>query len=85
MNSTQLELDLFPGEPWNGRNPRELTRAHLGVIFKPRGAEDDRHFCDPLQRDLFHELVENVPPHVWGGTPSLLPLLERAISPRRVL
>ena len=32
----QLELDLFPGEPWDGRSPRVLTRGHMGFIFNAR-------------------------------------------------
>ena len=48
----QLELGLFRGEPWGGRSPRGLTRAHLGVILKPRGKKSMSAIPDPMQLEL---------------------------------
>ncbi len=36
----QLELDLFHGIPWDGRQPRALTRGHNLVFLRP---EPHRH------------------------------------------
>ena len=78
-DSEQLELALFPGVPWNGRSPRVLTRAQLGVIFTAR-AESHAVEMHPEQLMLFpvggtgkREKV----PWVYQGAPSLLPLLNR--------
>ncbi len=51
--TVQLELDLFPDEPWGGHSPRALTRARLGLIFKPQGVETRVTFLDPLQVLMF--------------------------------
>ncbi len=73
--SDQLELDLFPGEPWNGRSPRGLTRAGEVVYFKrERGATRS---MDPLQLEIWP-----VPPRATrkrrsrpaAGASTLLPL-----------
>ncbi len=50
--SEQLDLGLFHNEPWEGRSPRGLTRGHMGLIFKPQGAEHERFF-DPEQLELW--------------------------------
>ena len=51
-DSVQLELDLFPGVPWNGRCPRVLTRGVLGLFLRP---EPPRHevFFDPEQLEFW--------------------------------
>ncbi len=36
----QLRLDLFPGEPWDGRSPRALTKSAQGLYLRP---EPPRH------------------------------------------
>ena len=48
----QLELDLFPGVPWNGRSPRALTRCRNGLYLRP---EPPGHevFFDPEQLELW--------------------------------
>ena len=51
--SQQLELALFPGEPWEGHSSRALTRAHLGFILNPRGGKSVSAIFDHLQFDLF--------------------------------
>ncbi len=74
----QLELELRDGRiriPWNGTSPRALTRVHLGLIFQARAAKSVSDFVNPDQLDLF-ENSNGEPPHLWGGSPSLLPLLE---------
>ncbi len=71
----RLELGLYPGVPWDGRSPRVLTRARLGVILNPRGGEKhERFFVDPCQLEMFREAI-TPPTPIWGGSPSLLPLL----------
>ena len=70
----QLQLGLFRNEPWEGRSPRGLTRARLGVIFKPRGVKDDCFFVDSLQFEMFPEAIKTSHPVIWGGSPSLIPL-----------
>jgi len=40
----QLTLDLFKGEPWDGRSPRSLTRAGLAFIFKPKAPSHEVFF-----------------------------------------
>ena len=52
-DSYQLEFDLFPGVPWQGRSPRVLTRGYLGVIFNQRGEKHERLFRDPNQLELW--------------------------------
>ena len=71
----QLLLDLFPGAPWAGRCPRVLTRARLGLIFKPRGQEA-RAGSDPTQL-LFWPVASKAHEKrgpAKGGAPLLLPL-----------
>ena len=75
----QLELGLYPGEPWQGRSPRGLTRVHLGVILKPEAEKSVSDLVlDPCQYDLFPAAIKDLPPHIWGGSPSLLPLKGRS-------
>jgi len=68
----QLELELFPGEPWSGRSPRVLTRGHLGFIFTAR-AEGARVILDPLQLDLFPRRRQRLKFRARSA-PTLLPL-----------
>ncbi len=53
LDSAQLSLRLFPGEPWEGRSPRGLTRVGLGLILKAQAVKSASDFRDPLQLDLF--------------------------------
>ncbi len=48
----QLELDLFPGEPWSGLSPRVLTRGNKLLYLRP---EPPGHevACDPAQLELW--------------------------------
>jgi len=72
MNSAQL--DLWQAEldalPWQGRSPRVLTRAHLGLILQPEAQKDDRFFVDPNQCDLFPVGMTNAP-WIYQGAPLL--------------
>ncbi len=78
-DSDQLELDLFPGVPWHGHAPRDLTRSGSGFIFKPQGVVGDV-FADAMQLEIWPVTTtgteRNRVAPVWGGSPSLLPLLE---------
>ncbi len=76
------QFELFPRSvmrslevPWGGRSPRGLTRGALGVILKTQGEKSVIDFVNPEQGDLWVP-KKTVLPHLWGGTPSLLPLLE---------
>ncbi len=71
--SDQLELDLFPGEPWGGRAPRGLTRVRLGLIFKaeaapPRGAFKHVDQLELFERDRPHREKS---PFIYEGAPLL--------------
>jgi len=69
----QLRLDLFAGEPWDGRSPRVLTRGHLGIIFKARAAKSTgaTDFCEQLE--LWPKPAEERP-FIYEGAPLLQPL-----------
>ncbi len=76
----QLELDLFPGEPWGGHSPRGLTRARSPLFLRPEPPGHEVE-VDPLQLVLWSgpvrphrdkKLLERSP-----GAPSLLPLRAR--------
>ncbi len=78
-DSEQLALGLFPGVPWDGRSPRVLTRAHKGLIFKPRGASREVGL-DPQQ--VLFGFASGVgksekAPWIYQGAPSLLPFLNQ--------
>ncbi len=72
----QLELQLYPDEPWGGRSPRVLTRGWIG-LFSKRERGGTSAFLDPEQLVLW-------PPNpgtrdkkrrrISAGAPSLLPL-----------
>ena len=69
--TVQLELDLFPGEPWSGHSPRALTRGHLGVIFKPQGVGARVMTPDGCQLDFFPRWRQRL---TSRAAPTLLPL-----------
>ena len=72
----QLELELFPGEPWGGRSPRALTSARLRFIFKPEAQEHERFFVDPRQVEIWpagERLVRRTSP----SASTLIPLPRR--------
>jgi len=69
----QLELDLFPSEPWSGKNPRALTRVGLGLIFKPQGVRARVIFFDSDQLELFPRRRERLK-QKSRMAPTLLPL-----------
>jgi len=70
----QLEMTLFPGEPWEGRSPRGLTRVGLGLIFKALAVESASDYVDPLQLDLFPRRRQRTIYSGSAGAPTLLPL-----------
>ncbi len=70
----QLRLALFLDEPWDGRSPRALTRGYVGLIFKAQADKSVSGLVDPRQIEIW-PTKKNGPPHVWGGSPSLLPLV----------
>ncbi len=75
-NSGQLELDLFPGVPWNGRSPRGLTKVKIGLYLRrePGGHEV---YLDPAQLDFFRgrsKATMNKRPRQTAGASLLLPL-----------
>ena len=67
----QLRLALHPGEPWNGRSPRALTRVGLGLIFTAL-ADGARVISDPTQLELFPRWRQRLKRK--SGAPTLLPL-----------
>ena len=73
----QFVLDLFPGEPWDGRSPRSLTRVLTGGLFfrpEPPGHEVE---LDAMQLDFFRgrskAAKKKRPPQAEGAS-LLLPL-----------
>ena len=48
----QLRLELFPGIPWDGRDPRTLTRGRE-VLYSKREQGRECVCVDPRQYDLF--------------------------------
>ncbi len=70
----QLSLALFPGEPWEGRSPRGLTRVGMGVILKPQGVRARVPFLDPLQVDVFPRRSRERLKPKSRTAPTLLPL-----------
>jgi len=66
----QLELDLFPGEPWNGRSPRGLTRVGLGLFLR---REPQKDACDGIaegQLEMFPAAIRGS--RQYAGAPLLL-------------
>ena len=77
----QLELDLFPGEPWAGRSPRALTRGRLGLIFNARGAGRELR-PDPLQLPIWPVSSRRTKKKAVSGeltAPLLVPLGSRRV------
>jgi len=73
----QLELHLFPGEPWGGYSPRGLTKAAYGFIFKPRGVKSVSDFVrDPYQFVLWPSKKRRPPRRVAPSAQLLIPLPE---------
>ena len=81
----QLELGLGQSRvPWDGRSPRGLTKVAMGLtnvpialVFNREVAGHEVFFRDTNQVDLWPSepaFWEKEPPHLWGGSPSLLPL-----------
>jgi len=82
----QLELDLFPQEPWGGRSPRGLTKGRSRLFLRP---EPQGHEVmierDPLQVEIWPidlPTLREKPPQRFGGAPSLLPLKKPKASRR---
>ena len=72
----QLRLDLFQGEPWDGRSPRYLTRARNALFLRQKPPPHEVRTTDPLQYDLWPaergEMKRNAPSgHVRDGAPLL--------------
>ena len=75
----QWRLDLFKGEPWDGRSPRGLTRVQISLSLK-RELPGHEVYVDPAQLDFFRRQSEatkrkRLPQAV--GASSLLPLKAR--------
>jgi len=83
--SEQLEMDLFPGEPWGGRSPRGLTRVGLG-LFSKRERQGHEVEKDPAQLDAWglptKATQRKRAPEQSSGAPPLLPLKGRVRRPR---
>ena len=62
----QFRLDLFRGLPWDGQDPRALTRASSALFLRP---EPHRHevFFDPEQQEFW---PVDQPPREKGPTRS---------------
>jgi len=78
-NSEQLELwpAMFPGErslPWGGVSPRVLTAGYKRFILKTQGEKSAS--VDPLQHDLWKDMVIQKAPRIYRGAPLL-------VEPRR--
>ena len=76
VNSEQLQLDLFPDEPWGGWSCRALTRVRSLLFLRP---EPPRHevYVDPAQCLLWPESVRpprGKRPQPTAGASLLLPL-----------
>ena len=72
----QLQLtlgDVVVRVPWDGRSPRDLTRACLSGIFKPQGEKSVSEFGGIIQYDLFGAPREEGRTLYEGAVP-LLPL-----------
>jgi len=73
----QLELDLFPREPWGGRSPRALTKAFI-PLFLRREPASHAVYLDPAQLDFWRRgskaTKRKKAPAKQAGAPSLLPL-----------
>ncbi len=61
--------------PWGGRSPRVLTRGHEVIILKAQ-AEKSMSAVFEFGQCALWPTAKEPPPHIWGGSPSLLPLLE---------
>jgi len=74
----QLELDLFPGEPWGGRSPRGLTKVGKGLFLRPEPPGHEGN-TDILQLSLWPVKAGHSGrgPQAAPGAPSLLPLKPR--------
>ncbi len=48
----QLELNLFPGEPWGGRSPRALTKGSNALFLRPEPPSHEVGYADPDQLEL---------------------------------
>ena len=71
--TVQLELDLFPGEPWQGHSPRALTRGALGLIFKAQAVKSASAVFDVTQLDFFPRRRQRLK-RKSRTAPTLLPL-----------
>ena len=74
-DSDQLELGLFPGEPWGGRSARVLTRGFKWLYLRP---EPPRHevYKDPEQLELWQVEVATLKEGVRRVSPGAPFLLE---------
>ena len=75
----QLELDLFPGEPWGGRSPRVLTKGYSPLFLRQKPPKAMRlvEVGDQLELWPVEGPGRNKSPHRLSvGAPSLLELLE---------
>ncbi len=77
LMANQLILDLFRGEPWDGRSPRALTRG-ADLVILTAGADGHEVYPDPTQLELWPEPRSHTEKVAGGtaGAPTLLPLPE---------
>ncbi len=73
----QLRLDLFAGEPWDGRTPRGLTRVQI-LLFSRQEPPSHGVYLDPAQLDFWlrssKATKRKKAPAKQAGASSLLPL-----------
>ncbi len=74
LDSVQWELQLFPGVPWGGISPRELTRARMSLFLRREPPPHEVPVADPRQLELFpvkRRFRKKGPPLVYRGAPLL--------------
>ncbi len=75
-DSDQLALALFDKRvtiPWEGRSPRDLTRARMTLFSSQEAQKSMSEFVDPAQCE-FGFLTEKGPRRVSPRAPLLVPL-----------
>ena len=59
-------------DPWEGRNPRDLTRVTVEGIFKAQAEKSVSDFVSVDQYEICEACRMEGPP-VYGGAPLLIP------------
>ena len=80
MSRDSDQLDLWPDwverirrSPWEGRQPRGLTKVALGLYLRREPQKSVRDLLWPAQLELFPEAIRTEPP-LYEGAPPLEPL-----------